>query len=112
MGYFTRDDFLFDIANNKTYFFFNVSSFKNLMVGRDETKLKLLKWNFTVPRQEFVDQLNDQMVAANFNKSLMSMMFHSDFKQHLKAIGMLTGASCMYYVLNHNINQILDFYFF
>merc|ERR1719187_320244 len=56
---------------------------------RDEAKLKLLKWNFTTPRQEFVDQLKDQLVAANFNKSLMAMMFHADFKQHLKALEML-----------------------
>ena len=56
---------------------------------RDEAKLKLLKWNFATPRQEFVDQLKDQLVAANFNKSLMAMMFHTDFKQHLKALEML-----------------------
>jgi cytoskeleton-associated protein 5 len=28
---------------------------------RDEAKLKLLKWNFTTPRQEFVDQLKEQV---------------------------------------------------
>lgn len=56
---------------------------------REEAKLKLLKWNFTTPRQEFVDQLKDQLVAANFNKSLMAMMFHTDFKQHLKALDMM-----------------------
>jgi cytoskeleton-associated protein 5 len=27
---------------------------------RDEAKLKLLKWNFASPRQEFVDQLKEQ----------------------------------------------------
>ena len=27
---------------------------------KDEAKLKLLKWNFAAPRQEFVDQLNEQ----------------------------------------------------
>jgi len=58
---------------------------------RDEAKLKLLKWNFAAPRQEFVDQLKDQLVTANFNKSLMTMMFHADFKQHLKALEMLMG---------------------
>ena len=56
---------------------------------RDETKLKSLKWNFATPRQEFVDQLKDQLLAASFNKSLMGMMFHADFKQHLKALDML-----------------------
>ena len=49
---------------------------------REETKLKL-------PRQEFVDQLKDQLVTANFNKSLLAMMFHDDFKQHRKALKML-----------------------
>lgn len=58
---------------------------------RDESKLKSLKWNFATPRVEFVDQLKDQLVAANFNKSLMAMMFHADFKQHLKAIEMLVS---------------------
>lgn len=58
---------------------------------RDEAKLKLLKWNFAVPRPEFVEQLKDQMESAGFNKSLMAQMFHNDFKQHLKAIEMLTG---------------------
>lgn len=58
---------------------------------REETKLKLLKWNFSTPRPEFVEQLKDQLVAANFNKSLMAMMFHADFKQHLKALEMLVG---------------------
>ena len=28
---------------------------------RDEAKLKLLKWNFASPRQEFVDQLKEQV---------------------------------------------------
>ena len=56
---------------------------------RDESKLKVLKWNFTTPRQEFVDQLKEQVEAAGFNTSLQTMMFHSDFKQHLKAIDML-----------------------
>ena len=51
--------------------------------------MKVLKWNFTTPRQEFVDQLKEQVEAAGFNTSLQTMMFHSDFKQHLKAIDML-----------------------
>jgi hypothetical protein len=29
------------------------------------------------------------MLAANFNKSLVGMMFHADFKQHLRALDML-----------------------
>ena len=53
---------------------------------KDESKLKVLKWNFSAPRAEFVEQLKDQITAANFNKSLFTMMFHADFKQHLKEI--------------------------
>lgn len=46
----------------------------------DEAKLKVLKWNFTTPREEFVDLLKEQMTAANVNKNLVSNMFHSDFR--------------------------------
>lgn len=46
----------------------------------DESKLKVLKWNFTQPREEFVDLLKDQMTSANVNKTLMANMFHSDFR--------------------------------
>ncbi|KAE8740038.1 hypothetical protein FOCC_FOCC014444 [Frankliniella occidentalis] len=55
----------------------------------DEQKLKVLKWNFMTPRDEFVELLRDQMTTANFNKNLMANMFHADFKYHLKAIDML-----------------------
>jgi cytoskeleton-associated protein 5 len=56
----------------------------------DEQKLKVLKWNFTTPREEFVDLLKDLMTAANVNKTLRTNMFHSDFRYHLKAIEALT----------------------
>lgn len=52
----------------------------------DEQKLKVLKWTFTSPRDEFTDLLKDQMTCANVNKSLMANMFHDDFRYHLKAI--------------------------
>ncbi|KAH1013187.1 hypothetical protein HUJ05_012209 [Dendroctonus ponderosae] len=52
----------------------------------DESKLKVLKWNFTQPRDEFIDLLKDQMTAANVNKTLMFNMFHADFRFHIKAI--------------------------
>ena len=55
----------------------------------DEVKLKVLKWNFTVPRDEFVEQLKEQMNTAGVNKTLMTSMFHADFKFHLKAIDSL-----------------------
>lgn len=52
----------------------------------DEQKLKVLKWNFTTPREEFTDLLKEQMMTANVNKSLMANMFHDDFRYHLKVI--------------------------
>ncbi|KAF0310307.1 Cytoskeleton-associated protein 5 [Amphibalanus amphitrite] len=59
----------------------------------DEVKLKCLKWNFTQPRAEFLEQLKDQMTNAGVNKTLMTQMFHSDFKQHIKAIDTLSGCT-------------------
>ncbi|CAH0561278.1 unnamed protein product [Brassicogethes aeneus] len=56
----------------------------------DEAKLKVLKWNFTTPREEFVDLLKDQMTTANVNRSLMANMFHSDFRYHIKALEALS----------------------
>jgi cytoskeleton-associated protein 5 len=52
----------------------------------DEQKLKVLKWTFTQPRDEFTDLLKDQMMAANVNKLLLANMFHEDFRYHLKVI--------------------------
>lgn len=59
---------------------------------KDEKNLKVLKWNFTEPRGEFVEQLRTQM-EKNFSKSLMELLFHSDFKSHIKAIETL--AKCL-----------------
>lgn len=55
----------------------------------DEQKLKVLKWSFTQPREEFVELLRDQMVAANINRDLITKAFHEDFRYHLKVIEML-----------------------
>lgn len=52
----------------------------------DEQKLKVLKWAFTTPREEFTELLRDQMAAAGVNKSLIANMYHEDFRYHLKAI--------------------------
>lgn len=52
----------------------------------DEQKLKVLKWSFTTPREEFNELLRDQMSTANVNKGLMANMFHEDFRYHLKVI--------------------------
>lgn len=46
----------------------------------DESKLKVLKWNFTTPREEFVELLKEQMTNANVNRGLIANMFHSDFR--------------------------------
>ncbi|XP_076663727.1 msps cytoskeleton-associated protein 5 isoform X2 [Andrena cerasifolii] len=56
----------------------------------DEQKLKVLKWNFTTPREEFTELLKELMGAANVNKTLAANMLHSDFRYHLKAIEALT----------------------
>lgn len=55
----------------------------------DEQKLRVLKWQFTQPRDEFHELLKEQMFAANVNKSLMANMFHDDFRYHLKVIDAL-----------------------
>lgn len=52
----------------------------------DEQKLKVLKWTFTTPREEFTDLLRDQMATAGVNKNLIANMFHDDFRYHLKVI--------------------------
>lgn len=52
----------------------------------DEQKLKVLKWTFTTPREEFNELLRDQMSSASVNKGLMANMFHDDFRYHLKVI--------------------------
>ncbi|KAI5639808.1 cytoskeleton-associated protein 5 [Phthorimaea operculella] len=56
----------------------------------DDQKLKVLKWNFATPREEFFELLKEQMTSAGFNKQLVANMFHSDFRYHLKAIEALS----------------------
>lgn len=53
---------------------------------QDEKQLKLFKWNFTTPREEFFVELKELMQQAGWNSTLISNCFHSDFKFHLKAI--------------------------
>ncbi|XP_055533540.1 protein mini spindles isoform X2 [Wyeomyia smithii] len=55
----------------------------------DEQKLKVLKWTFSSPREEFTDLLKEQMTSANVNKALIANMFHEDFRYHLKVIDAL-----------------------
>ncbi|XP_013397900.1 cytoskeleton-associated protein 5-like, partial [Lingula anatina] len=58
---------------------------------KDEKNLKTLKWNFTSPLPEFVEQLKKDM-EQNVNKTLMDQMFNKDFKQHIKALDTLIKA--------------------
>lgn len=46
----------------------------------DEQKMRVLKWTFTTPREEFIELLREQMTTANVNKGLMANMFHDDFR--------------------------------
>ncbi|XP_045137050.1 cytoskeleton-associated protein 5-like isoform X4 [Portunus trituberculatus] len=55
----------------------------------DEQRLRILRWDFTTPRAEFITQLKDQMTTAGLNRQLTSNMFHQDFKFHIKAIDSL-----------------------
>lgn len=52
----------------------------------DEKALRVLKWNFSAPREEFYLQLKEQMQNAAWNDALITNCFHPDFKYHLKAI--------------------------
>lgn len=65
--------------------FFQVNNLKQQRI-LDEQKLKVLRWSFTTPRDEFCDLLKEQMTTATVNKSLIANMFHDDFRYHLKVI--------------------------
>ncbi|XP_070492118.1 protein mini spindles isoform X2 [Chironomus tepperi] len=65
--------------------FFQVNNLKQQRF-LDEQKLKVIRWSFTAPREEFNDLLKEQMTTANVNKGLMANMFHEDFRYHLKVI--------------------------
>eukprot|EP00795_Rhopilema_esculentum_P011233 gene11233-21420_t len=56
---------------------------------KDEKSLKTLKWNFTTPREEMVQQLKDQMTPC-FSGSMMKRLFHDDFKFHIEAIALFS----------------------
>ncbi|XP_041753854.1 cytoskeleton-associated protein 5-like [Coregonus clupeaformis] len=57
---------------------------KDLRV-KDEKSLKVLKWNFGSPRDEYVEQLKVQM-APCVAKWLQEELFSHDFQHHIKAI--------------------------
>ncbi|XP_052399721.1 cytoskeleton-associated protein 5 isoform X4 [Carassius gibelio] len=53
---------------------------------KEEKTLKILKWNFITPRDEYVEQLKTQMSTC-LPKWLQDELFHFDFQRHVKAIG-------------------------
>ncbi|KAH0514333.1 Cytoskeleton-associated protein 5 [Microtus ochrogaster] len=55
---------------------------------RDEKGLKVLKWNFTTPRDEYIEQLKTQMSSC-VAKWLQDEMFHSEFQHHNKALAVM-----------------------
>ncbi|XP_051885307.1 cytoskeleton-associated protein 5 isoform X2 [Pristis pectinata] len=55
---------------------------------KDERALKVLKWNFTTPRDEYSEQLKTQMSSC-VAKWLQDEMFHTDFHHHIKALTVL-----------------------
>ncbi|XP_073327582.1 cytoskeleton-associated protein 5 isoform X2 [Pagrus major] len=55
---------------------------------KEEKQLKILKWNFITPRDEYVEQLKTQMSAC-FARWLQDELFHFDFQRHVKAIGVM-----------------------
>ncbi|KAJ8413053.1 hypothetical protein AAFF_G00106350 [Aldrovandia affinis] len=55
---------------------------------KEEKTLKILKWNFMTPRDEYVEQLKTQM-SASLAKWLQDELFHLDFQHQVKAIGVM-----------------------
>ncbi|KAM4603075.1 cytoskeleton-associated protein 5-like [Polymixia lowei] len=54
--------------------------------AKEEKSLKVLKWNFGSPRDEYITQLKTRM-APCVSKWLLEELFHQDFHHHVKAIG-------------------------
>lgn len=61
--------------------------------------LQVLKWNFLTPREEYVDQLKNQM-ATCVAKWQMEDLFHTDFQKHIKAISTMMEVSPRYTVIS------------
>ncbi|XP_035251998.1 cytoskeleton-associated protein 5-like isoform X2 [Anguilla anguilla] len=55
---------------------------------KEEKGLKVLKWNFMTPRDEYVEQLKTQMSPC-LAKWLLDELFHLDFQRHVKAVGVM-----------------------
>ena len=52
----------------------------------------MLKWNFTTPRDEYIEQLKTQMSSC-VAKWLQDEMFHSEFQHHNKALAVMVDVS-------------------
>lgn len=52
----------------------------------------MLKWNFTTPRDEYIEQLKTQMSSC-VAKWLQDEMFHADFQHHNKALAVMSEVS-------------------
>ena len=50
--------------------------------------VQILKWNFTAPRPEHLDQLKEQLTPC-VSKKQFTEMFHADFKHHIVALDAL-----------------------
>ena len=67
-----------------------VQSNKNKLIV-EEKALKTIKLNFEASRKEFVAKLKMQL-ETSVNRTLLTQMFHDDFKQHINAITTLQRA--------------------
>nr|DBA17482.1 TPA: hypothetical protein GDO54_002918 [Pyxicephalus adspersus] len=56
---------------------------------KEEKGLKVLKWNFPSPRDEYIEQLKTQMSMC-LAKWLQDELFHADFQRHIKGIAVMT----------------------
>ncbi|XP_068116838.1 cytoskeleton-associated protein 5 isoform X2 [Hyperolius riggenbachi] len=56
---------------------------------KEEKGLKVLKWNFPTPRDEYIEQLKTQMSTC-VAKWLQDELFHADFQHHIKGITVMT----------------------
>ncbi|KAM6131157.1 cytoskeleton-associated protein 5 isoform 2-T2 [Pterocles gutturalis] len=61
---------------------------KKAKAGGVSSKAKVLKWNFTTPRDEYIEQLKTQMSSC-VAKWLQDEMFHADFQHHNKALAVM-----------------------
>ncbi|XP_053304724.1 cytoskeleton-associated protein 5 isoform X2 [Spea bombifrons] len=55
---------------------------------KEEKALKVLKWNFPAPRDEYIEQLKTQMSTC-IAKWLQDELFHADFQHHIKGINVM-----------------------